>query len=124
MSTDFLSFPPMTTRSALNVSWNAEPWRRNSGFIHKPKSVPHFFFDSISRMGLTVFCVVPGTTVLLTTTTLYWLFLLSAFPMSCDTVSMHWRSILPSGLLGVPTATYVMSVSRTAFCVWFVRQCR
>ena len=30
------------------------------------------------------------------------------------TDSMNLRSILPSGLLGVPTATYVMSVSRTA----------
>jgi len=65
VSPDFLSCAPMTMRSACMVSWNAEPWRRNSGFMHKPKYAPHFFFDSFSSMGLTVFWVVPGMTVLL-----------------------------------------------------------
>lgn len=38
--------------------------------------------------------------------------------MSRVDVSMNWRSMLPSGLLGVPTALKVRSVSRTAFSVW------
>jgi len=59
----------MTTRSACIVSWNAEPWRRNSGFMQRPKFLPHFRFDAFSRIGLTRFCVVPGTTVLFTVTT-------------------------------------------------------
>jgi len=117
VSPDFLSYSPMTRRSGLIVSSNAEPWRRNSGFMHKPKSGPHFFFDSFSRIGLTRFCVVPGTTVLFITTTWYVLFLPSAFPMSCVDDSMNWRSMLPSGLLGVPTALKVRSVSSTAFSV-------
>ena len=117
MSPDFLSYSPMTMRSVCIVSSKAEPWRRNSGLMHKPKSGPHFFFDSFSRIGLTRSCVVPGTTVLFITTTWYVLFLWSAFPMSRDDVSMNCRSMLPSGLLGVPTALKVRSVSRTAFSV-------
>lgn len=68
MSPAFLSCEPMTMRSAFSVSWKAEPWRRNSGFMHRPKCLSHCFLDSFSRMGRTMFWVVPGTTVLLMTT--------------------------------------------------------
>jgi len=68
VSPDFLSCSPRIIRSGFRVSWRAEPSRRNSGFMHKPKSEPHFLFECFSRVGLTMFCVVPGTTVLLTTT--------------------------------------------------------
>lgn len=114
----------MTTRSAFIVSWNAEPCRRNSGFMHRPKSLPHCFFDSCSRMDLTVFWVVPGTTVLFIIVIWQVSFLLSAFPMSCEAVWIYLRSMLPSGLLGVPTATKVKSDSLTTFSVWFTRQAR
>jgi len=44
--------------------------------------------------------------------------------MSCDAASMYWRSMLPSGLLGVPTATKVKSVSETACSVRLARHLR
>jgi len=36
-------------------------------------------------------------------------------PISHAAFSIYWRSMLPSGLLGVPTATKVMSVFSIAF---------
>lgn len=44
--------------------------------------------------------------------------------MSWAAVFMCWRFMLPLGLLGVPTVTYVMSVSMTACWVWLTRHLR
>ena len=44
--------------------------------------------------------------------------------MSRDEVSMNWRSMLPSGRLGVPTALKVRSVSRMAFSVSLIKHFR
>ena len=44
--------------------------------------------------------------------------------MSWADDSMNRRSMLPSGLLGVPTATKVKSVSRMAFSVLLIRHLR
>jgi len=68
MSPDFLSYSPITMRSGFRVSWRADPSRRNSGFMHRSKSVPHRLPEWVSRIGLIFFSVVPGGTVLLTTT--------------------------------------------------------
>ena len=41
---------------------------RNSGFIATPKSTPAFLFECFSKIFVTTFLVVPGVTVLFTTT--------------------------------------------------------
>lgn len=110
MSPDFLSYSPMIMRSGFKVSWMAAPWRRNSGLMHKLKPMPQGLPLDCSRMGLTTFSVVPGTTVLLTTMRWWDIWFLRASPISWDASLMYWRLMLPSGWLGVPTARNVMSV--------------
>ena len=63
-----LSIPPRTMRSGSMKSPIASPSVRNSGFIPTPKSGPALFPEYCSRSGSTTPSVVPGTTVLLTTT--------------------------------------------------------
>ena len=104
------------TRSGCSVSCSADPSLRNSGFTHKPKSLPQCLRECFSRVGLTIFSEVPGTTVLFTTTRWYVSFLLRASPISSAAFLMYWMFMLPSGLLGVPTVMNVMSVFRTASC--------
>ena len=89
----------------------AAPWRRNSGLMHRLKPMPQGLLLVCSRMGLTTFSVVPGTTVLLTTMRWWDILFLRASPISRDASLMYWRLMLPSGWLGVPTARNVMSVS-------------
>lgn len=118
MSPDFLSYSPIIMRSGHSVSCSADPSFRNSGFIHKPKSLPQGLFEHFSRIGLTIFSVVPGIIVLFTTTKWYVSFLSSACPISFAAFLMYCRFMLPSGLFGVPTVMKVMSVFRTA-SRWF-----
>jgi len=116
VSPDFLSCSPMIMRSGFSVSWRADPSRRNSGFMHKPKSLPQCLRECFSRVGLTVFSVVPGITVLFTTTKWYVFFLFRACPISLVAFLMFCRFMLPWGLLGVPTVMKVMSVFMIASC--------
>jgi len=67
VSPDFLSYSPMIMRSGCNMSCSAEPSRRNSGFMHNPKSIPQCLPEWVSMRGLSVFSVVVGVTVLLIT---------------------------------------------------------
>ena len=115
MSPDFLSCSPMMMRSGFRVSWRADPSRRNSGFMHRPKLMPHCLFECFSRVGLTMFCVVPGITVLLTTTRWYVSFLFRASAISRVEFLMCCRLMLPFGWLGVAVAMNVMSVFKMAF---------
>jgi len=114
VSPDFLSCSPMMIRSGFKASWRAEPSRRNSGFMHKPKSEPQCLFECFSRRGLTTFFVVPGTTVLFITTRWYVSFLFRASAISRVAFLMCCRFMLPFGLLGVAVAMNVMSVFKTA----------
>lgn len=61
-----------------------------------------------------MFSVVPGTTVLFTTTKWYVSFLFRASPISIAEFLMCRRSMLPSGWLGVATVMNVISVFKTA----------
>ena len=61
-------------------------------------------------MGVTTFSVVPGTTVLLTTTTWYDFLSFSRRPMLRLASRMKRRSILPSSSHGVGTQMNEMSV--------------
>ena len=60
---------PRTTRSGLRKSRTASPSVRISGLVATPKSTPALFPDASSSSGSTTCSVVPGTTVLFTTTT-------------------------------------------------------
>ena len=60
---------PTSVSGGLRKSWSAVPSRRNSGLTDTPKPVPYFLPDSRSSVGITSSCVVPGSTVLRTTTT-------------------------------------------------------
>ena len=107
------SMPPSTIRSGDRKSLSATPSERNSGFIPTPKCSPACLPDARSRIGVTVPSVVPGTTVLLTTTTWYDVFFASDSPMPCAIVRIALRSIAsPSN--GVGAAIIVRSVACTA----------
>ena len=62
-----------------------------------------------------MFCVVPGITVLLTTTRWYASFLFRASAISRVEFLMYCRFMLPFGWLGVAVAMNVMSVFKMAF---------
>jgi hypothetical protein len=62
------SHAPMTIRSGFMKSATADPSRRNSGFMQRPNS-PTGRPAAVSRARRTTVSVVPGTTVLFTTTT-------------------------------------------------------
>ena len=63
---------------------------------------------------LTSFSVVPGGTVLFTTTRWLSSFFFSVFPISLEVSSTNLRLTLPSGFDGVPTVMNEMSVSKIA----------
>jgi len=121
VSPDLLSCSPMMIRSGFRASWRAEPSRKNSGFIHKPKSEPQCLFECFSRRGLTTLSVVPGTTVLFTTTKWYVSFLFRASAISRVAFLMCCRLMLPFGLLGVAVAMNVISVFKTASSLFSVQ---
>jgi len=106
----------MIMRSGLRASCSADPSFRNSGFMHKPKSLPQCLRECFSKVGLTVFSVVPGMTVLFTTTKWYVSFLFRACPISLVAFLMYCKFMLPSGLLGVPTVMKVTFVFMIASC--------
>jgi hypothetical protein len=60
---------PTSVSGGLRKSFSAVPSRRNSGLTETPKPSPYFLPDSRSRAGMTTWWVVPGSTVLRTTTT-------------------------------------------------------
>ena len=60
---------PTSVSGGSRKSRSALPSRRNSGLTATPKPSPYFFPDCASSAGITTSCVVPGSTVLRTTTT-------------------------------------------------------
>jgi hypothetical protein len=90
------------------------PSRRYSGFIATPKSRPACSPELRSRAGITISSVVPGSTVLRTTTVWRREEFPSDSPMSAQTRSSAERSIDPCAPDGVPTHSSETSVSRTA----------
>ena len=108
---DFLSLDPITILSGWRASLIAVPSFKNSGLAHSPSSAPTFFPLDSSRECLTTLFVVPGTTVLLTTTRWYPGFLERDFPRSATAVLRYLKSIEPSAPLGVPTVRKVVAVS-------------
>ena len=60
---------PTSVSGGFRKSLSAVPSRRNSGFTDTPKPSPYFLPDVRSSAGITTSCVVPGSTVLRTTTT-------------------------------------------------------
>src|SRR5438876_5814233 len=91
----------------------AEPSARNSGFEDKPSFGPQGFTLEDSNTGRTRPVVVPGMTVLLTTTRWYASAPLIADPTSSAAFFTNVRLMDPSRLLGVPTVMNVTSASTT-----------
>ena len=60
---------PTSVSGGCRKSFSAVPSRRNSGLTATPKPSPYFFPDAFSSVGNHQPCVVPGSTVLRTTTT-------------------------------------------------------
>ena len=79
-----------------------------------PKSRPAQRPEASSSSGIRRVSTVPGSTVLRMTTTWYASRPASARPISRQTFSTYVRLRLPLSLLGVPTQTRLMSLSRTA----------
>ncbi len=67
-SPDRDSTSPMTVIGGSEKSRIAVPSRRNSGLTATPKSSPATLPEADSSSGMTTLCVVPGITVLRTTT--------------------------------------------------------
>src|SRR3954470_17497249 len=60
---------PTSVSGGCRKSLSAVPSRRNSGLTDTPKPSPYFLPEEDSSAGITLPCVVPGSTVLRTTTT-------------------------------------------------------
>src|SRR6266487_1783212 len=102
---------PITMWVGRTLSRSALPSRRNSGLTQTP-NCPKERPDSRSRIGTTTDSVVPGTTVLLTTTVFRRPFRRAApTPLAADS---SWDvSMLPSSRHGVPTQRNAKSDPRT-----------
>ena len=107
----------LSRRRRRSPSWadrrsraTALPSRRNSGYTATGTGRP----AARSSSGSSTWRVVPGRTVLRTTTTMGDRWRWIACPMSPATRRRYVRSRLPLPLLGVPTQTKARSVSLTA----------
>ncbi len=60
---------PTRVSGGCRKSFSAVPSRRNSGFTDTPNPSPYFLPERASSVGMTCSWVVPGSTVLRTTTT-------------------------------------------------------
>ena len=83
----------------------------NSGFEIKPKSLPAFFLEFLSKIGNTTFLIVPGITVLLTRMVGFFLFLEISLPTFLTTALINDKSISPFFFCGVPTVIKIKSQS-------------
>ena len=92
---------PTTTRSGDMKSLMAAPSFRNSGFEATSNGILQPRLSISSRITALTFCAVPTGTVLLVTSTVYFLMLR---PNVRATSSTYFRSAEPSSSGGVPTA--------------------
>ena len=92
---------PTTTRSGDMKSLMAAPSFRNSGFEATSNGILQPRLSISSRITALTFCAVPTGTVLLVTSTVYFLMLR---PNARATSSTYFRSAEPSSSGGVPTA--------------------
>ena len=105
---------PITILSGFLMSWKAWPSLMNSGLNRTVKSSRFFLSDALSRRGITMFSVVPGSTVLFITI-VWWLSLVfNILPIWVRTNLKGSKSCEPSDRVGVPTVMNERSVFWTA----------